>query len=74
MWFQRWSELIHSPEAGYTYLEENDWLSDGQLSASSIIHTSKGKGTKSATVLDVSNDFRARAHRYTRFSKLIHHL
>ncbi|KAJ5757524.1 uncharacterized protein N7511_006218 [Penicillium nucicola] len=32
---------FHSPESGYTYLEENDWLSDGQLSASSVIHTSK---------------------------------
>ncbi|OQE94187.1 hypothetical protein PENNAL_c0004G03471 [Penicillium nalgiovense] len=41
---------FHSPEAGYTYLEENDWLSDGQLSASSVIHNSKGKQTKSATV------------------------
>ncbi|OGE57794.1 hypothetical protein PENARI_c001G09328 [Penicillium arizonense] len=32
---------FHSPESGYTYLEENDWLSDGQLSASSVIHNSK---------------------------------
>ncbi|KAJ5356595.1 hypothetical protein N7517_011204 [Penicillium concentricum] len=41
---------FHSPEAGYTYLEENDWLSDGQQSASSVIHKSKGKQPKSATV------------------------
>ncbi|KAJ6139273.1 hypothetical protein N7471_005759 [Penicillium samsonianum] len=41
---------FHSPEAGYTYLEENDWLSDGQISASSVIHKSKGKQTRSATV------------------------
>ncbi|OQE44110.1 hypothetical protein PENCOP_c002G07270 [Penicillium coprophilum] len=41
---------FHSPDAGYTYLEENDWLSDGQLSDSSVIHKSKGKQPKSATV------------------------
>ncbi|CDM31033.1 hypothetical protein DTO013E5_327 [Penicillium roqueforti] len=41
---------FHSPDVGYTYLEENDWLSDGQMSASSVIHNSKGKQTKSATV------------------------
>lgn len=31
----------HDPTDGYVYLEENDWLSDGQLSASSVIHTPK---------------------------------
>ncbi|KAJ5178199.1 uncharacterized protein N7500_000898 [Penicillium coprophilum] len=41
---------FHSPDAGYTYLEENDWLSDGQLSDSSVIHKSKGKQPKSALV------------------------
>ncbi|KAJ5977959.1 hypothetical protein N7501_001301 [Penicillium viridicatum] len=41
---------FHSPEDGYTYLEENDWLSDGQISASSVIHKSKGKQPKSTTV------------------------
>ncbi|KAJ5431105.1 hypothetical protein N7445_008837 [Penicillium cf. griseofulvum] len=43
---------FHSPETGYTYLEENGWLSDGQMSASSVIHKSKGKQTKSATMMD----------------------
>ncbi|KAJ5656153.1 hypothetical protein N7507_008103 [Penicillium longicatenatum] len=32
---------FHDPEDGFVYLEENDWLSDGQLSASSVIHTPK---------------------------------
>ncbi|KAJ5695857.1 hypothetical protein N7536_006269 [Penicillium majusculum] len=41
---------FHSPEDGYTYLEENDWLSDGQISASSVIHKSKGKQPKSTTI------------------------
>ncbi|KAK4863041.1 hypothetical protein LT330_010623 [Penicillium expansum] len=41
---------FHSPGDGYTYLEENDWLSDGEISASSVIHKSKGKQTKNATI------------------------
>ncbi|KAJ5497113.1 hypothetical protein N7463_009100 [Penicillium fimorum] len=41
---------FHGPEAGYTYLEENDWLSDGQMSDSSVIHKSNGKQPRSATV------------------------
>jgi hypothetical protein len=41
---------FHSPESGYTYLEENDWLSDGQLSASSVIHNSKGYQKKGPAI------------------------
>ncbi|KAJ5558805.1 hypothetical protein N7535_009314 [Penicillium sp. DV-2018c] len=41
---------FHNPESGYTYLEENDWLSDGQLSASSVIRRSKQKQTNQAMV------------------------
>ncbi|KAJ5120323.1 uncharacterized protein N7515_009711 [Penicillium bovifimosum] len=41
---------FHNPGSGYTYLEENDWLSDGQLSASSVIHKSKQKQMKQAMV------------------------
>ncbi|KAJ5347563.1 hypothetical protein MYU51_003759 [Penicillium brevicompactum] len=41
---------FHSPEAGYNYLEEDDWLSDGQLSASSVIHKSKSRAKKNATL------------------------
>ncbi|EKV05734.1 GTP-binding protein rhoC domain protein [Penicillium digitatum] len=41
---------FHSQEDGYTYLEENDWLSNGELSASSVIHNSKGKQTKNTTI------------------------
>jgi len=40
----------HDPVDGYVYLEENDWLSDGQLSASSVIHTPKSFGKKSPKV------------------------
>ncbi|KAJ5894238.1 hypothetical protein N7495_005929 [Penicillium taxi] len=32
---------FHDPMDGYMYLEESDWLSDGQLSASSVIHKPK---------------------------------
>ncbi|KAJ5653809.1 hypothetical protein N7490_000812 [Penicillium lividum] len=32
---------FHEPDDGFLYLEENDWLSDGQVSASSVIHTPK---------------------------------
>ncbi|KAJ5918962.1 hypothetical protein N7466_009905 [Penicillium verhagenii] len=40
----------HEPEDGFIYLEENDWLSDGQLSASSVIHTPKYPQKMSAKV------------------------
>lgn len=33
--------LFHGPEDGYAYLEGKDWLSDDQLSASSVVHTPK---------------------------------
>lgn len=32
---------FHDPRDGYVYLEENDWLSDDELSVSSVIHTPK---------------------------------
>ncbi|KAJ5527442.1 hypothetical protein N7513_011601 [Penicillium frequentans] len=32
---------FHDPDDGFVYLEEDDWLSDAQLSASSVIHTPK---------------------------------
>jgi hexokinase len=41
---------FHAPEAGYRYLEEDDWLSDGQISASSVIHKSKETKIQRATV------------------------
>ncbi|KAJ5782692.1 hypothetical protein N7457_004466 [Penicillium paradoxum] len=41
---------FHSPDTGYTYLEENDWLSDGQLSGSSVLHKSKSKSMNDFTV------------------------
>ncbi|KAJ5160210.1 uncharacterized protein N7482_007214 [Penicillium canariense] len=41
---------FHSPEDGYTYLEADDWLSDGQMSASSVIHTPKLPQKTSARV------------------------
>ncbi|KAJ5458136.1 hypothetical protein N7475_009524 [Penicillium sp. IBT 31633x] len=47
---------FHSPEAGYIYLEENDWdwLSDGELSASSVIHKSKHKKAKAVPVSPIA--------------------
>lgn len=33
---------FHDPSDGYVYLEGSEWLSDGQLSASSVIHKPKG--------------------------------
>jgi hypothetical protein len=41
---------FHSPETGYSYLEEDDWLSDGQLSASSVIRKWKEPKLQSAAV------------------------
>ncbi|KAJ5315670.1 hypothetical protein N7476_005977 [Penicillium atrosanguineum] len=41
---------FHNPSDGYVYLEENDWLSDGQLSASSVIHTPKTHEKKRAKI------------------------
>ncbi|KAJ5697426.1 hypothetical protein N7488_011110 [Penicillium malachiteum] len=32
---------FHEPNDGYVYLEENEWLTDGQLSTTSVIHTPK---------------------------------
>ncbi|GAT19279.1 hypothetical protein RIB2604_00402140 [Aspergillus luchuensis] len=49
---------FHDTEDGYVYLEEsNDWLSDGQLSASSVIHkpeaqTKKGHPHVDSTLLE----------------------
>ncbi|KAJ5218648.1 uncharacterized protein N7498_000747 [Penicillium cinerascens] len=40
----------HDPADGYVYLEENDWLSDGQISASSVIHSPKTFEKTSAKV------------------------
>ncbi|KAJ6006075.1 hypothetical protein N7451_004019 [Penicillium sp. IBT 35674x] len=41
---------FHDPDDGFVYLEENDWLSDAQLSASSVIHTPKPLQKSSAKV------------------------
>ncbi|CAG8414164.1 unnamed protein product [Penicillium salamii] len=41
---------FHSLEVGYTHLEEDDWNSDGQLSVSSVIHKSKDRIQRSATL------------------------
>ncbi|KAJ5587526.1 uncharacterized protein N7459_003291 [Penicillium hispanicum] len=41
---------FHYPEDGYVYLEEDDWLSDGQLSASSVIRTPKHPQEKTAKI------------------------
>lgn len=40
----------HDPSDGYLYLEENDYLSDGQLSASSVIYTPKTFEKKRAKI------------------------
>lgn len=41
---------FHDPVDGYVYLEEDEWLSDGQLSASSVIHTPKDLQKKQAKI------------------------
>lgn len=41
---------FHDPEDGFVYLEENDWLSDGQLSAASVVHNPKPAKMKRAKV------------------------
>ncbi|KAJ6037143.1 hypothetical protein N7540_001422 [Penicillium herquei] len=41
---------FHEPSDGYVYLEENDWLTDGQLSATSVIHTPKYPQKKTAKI------------------------
>lgn len=45
-----WISHYHDPTDGYVYLEENDWLSDGQLSTSSVIHTPKTFEKKRAKI------------------------
>ncbi|KAJ5107263.1 hypothetical protein N7456_003938 [Penicillium angulare] len=47
---------FHEAANGYVYLEENDWLSDGQISASSVIHTPKHSQKKTAKVSPVTMD------------------
>lgn len=44
---------FHVPEDGYKHVEENDWLSDGQLSASSVVHSPK-LVKKKRTVVDAT--------------------
>lgn len=41
---------FHDPEDGYVYLEQDDWLSDGQLSGSSVIRTPKHPQEKTAKI------------------------
>ncbi|GLA12239.1 hypothetical protein AnigIFM62618_007376 [Aspergillus niger] len=44
---------FHDTEDGYVYLEENnDWLSDGQLSASSVIHKPEAQMKKGHPYVD----------------------
>ncbi|KAJ5279624.1 hypothetical protein N7478_004996 [Penicillium angulare] len=47
---------FHEAANGYVYLEENDWLSDGQISASSVIHTPKYRQKKAAKVGQMTMD------------------
>lgn len=41
---------FHNPEDGYKYVEEDDWLSDGQLSSSSVIHKVKERKRLNVTL------------------------
>lgn len=41
---------FHGPDDGYIYLEGSEWLSDGQLSTSSIIHKPKNSEKKGVKV------------------------
>ncbi|CAG7928850.1 unnamed protein product [Penicillium olsonii] len=41
---------FHSPGDGYAHLEEDDYLSDGQISTSSVIHKSENHTKRSATL------------------------
>ncbi|OQE31385.1 hypothetical protein PENSTE_c001G06529 [Penicillium steckii] len=50
---------FHVPEDGYKHVEENDWLSDGQLSASSVVHSPK-LVKKKRTVVDATQIDRLR--------------
>ncbi|KAJ5599464.1 hypothetical protein N7450_000531 [Penicillium hetheringtonii] len=44
---------FHVPADGFKYLEKDDWLPDGQFSASSIMHSSKS-ANKKGTVVDAT--------------------
>lgn len=44
---------FHVPEDGFKHLEEDDWLSDGQFSASSVVHSPKS-ANKIGTVVDAT--------------------
>lgn len=41
---------FHDPEDGFVFLEEDEWHSDGQLSASSVVHNPKSTKKKRAAV------------------------
>lgn len=51
---------FHAPEDGYVYLEESEWLSDGQLSASSVIHKPKNTEKKGPRVSEGVSTFSSR--------------
>lgn len=50
---------FHVPADGFKYLEKDDWLPDGQFSASSIMHSSKS-ANKKGTVVDATQIDRLR--------------
>ncbi|KAJ5966152.1 hypothetical protein N7481_012866 [Penicillium waksmanii] len=41
---------FHAPEDGFVFLEESEWFSDGQLSASSVVHNTKLAKRKCAKI------------------------